>query len=122
MAARAYGVIGLGTRAAKIKQVCSTRGGEREGERGRETKEREWRETEGGRGPTAKLLSGPKQLVENFPRSRCVLQKQLEIEKGGKKKGRERKCKKREAGKREQGERKEEEGKRRRKGVESFRQ
>lgn len=81
MAARAYGVIGLRARAAKIKQVCSvtTRGGERErereGKRGRDTEEREGRETEGGRGPTAELLSGPKQLVENFPRSRCVLPK-----------------------------------------------
>lgn len=64
MAARAYGVIGLGARAAKIKQVCSvtTRGGEREGERGRETAWRERRETEGGRGPAVELLSGPKTI------------------------------------------------------------
>ena len=88
VAARAYGVIGLGARAAKIKQVCSvtTRGGEREGERGRETEEREGREKEGGRVRPPQLLSGPKQLVENFPRSRCVLQKQLEMERGGRKK------------------------------------
>lgn len=40
MAERAYGVIGLGAHAAKIKQVCSvtTRGGERERERVREEK------------------------------------------------------------------------------------
>lgn len=48
MAARAYGVIGLGARVAKIKQVCSvtTRGGERERDRG-ERGERE-RQKEGG--------------------------------------------------------------------------
>lgn len=102
MAERAYGVIGLGARAAKIKQVCSviTRGGEREreGERGRESRESEGRETEGGRGPTAELLSGPKQLVEKFPRARCALQKQLETEEGGR--GNKKKKRRRRSGER----------------------
>lgn len=46
MAARAYGVIGLGARVAKIKQVCSvtTRGGERGRERKRDRGERGERE------------------------------------------------------------------------------
>lgn len=110
MAARAYGVIGLGARAAKIKQVCSTRGGEREGEGGRETEEREGRETEGGRGPTAKLLSGPKQLVENFPVLNVCSKNSWKWRREEEKKGR---VQERETGEGSKG--RKEEGKRRRK-------
>lgn len=74
-----YGIIGLRARAAKIKQVCSvtTRGGERERERGRK-RERE-RERERGsererrecrrEGSDCQAPLGLKQLVEDFPRS-----------------------------------------------------
>lgn len=108
MAARAYGVIGLGARVAKIKQVCSvtTGGGERERDRG----EREGRETEGGRGLTAELLSGPKTIGRELaPLSLCALQKNSVKKKKEKDKKKRRKEKKRErARERKEGEREEE--------------
>lgn len=55
-------------RTARREKRASGTGGER-------------RETEGGWGPTNKLLSGPRQLVENFPSAPAVRsQKQLEVE------------------------------------------
>lgn len=106
VAARAYGVIGLGARVAKIKQVCSvtTGGGERERDRG----EREGRETEGGRGLTAELLSGPKTIGgELAPLSLCALQKNSVKKKKKKKwrkekKGREQEREKKERQKKRQ--------------------
>lgn len=106
MAARAYGVIGLGARVAKIKQVCSvtTGGGERERDRG----EREGRETEGGRGLTAELLSGPKTIGRELaPLSLCALQKNSVKKKKKKKwrkekKGREQEREKKERQKKRQ--------------------